>query len=133
MTMPSEPVPKSNTMPRPSRRPPELVKEILEPDPSPQISPSLNPTTTIAKTTSPTTTTAPTPRDLSYIAGVMGAFNALALVLSARLIVLVAVAGAIGLTYLALERPDQWNTLAGLGAYLLGFVVPAVWLASRGK
>ena len=83
-------------------------------------------------TTTPTSVT-PTPRDQSYLAGVMGAVNILALVLSARLIVLIAIAGAIWLTYLALDRPDQWNTLAALAAYLLGAVVPAVFLAARGK
>src|SRR6516165_7738102 len=131
MTMPSEPVPKSNTMPRTSRRPPELVKEILEPDPSHQLSPSLNPPTTIARTTSPTTTTAPTPRDLSYIAGVMGVINGLALVLSARLVVLVAVGGAIALSWVALGRPDQWNTLIALAVYCVTVVGPCVWLAGR--
>ena len=83
--------------------------------------------------TSATTPAYPAPAELSYVAGILGVVNGLALVLSARLIVLVAVAGAIGLTYLALGRSDQWNVLILLGTYLVGCVVPAVWLAAYGK
>jgi len=62
----------------------------------------------------------------------MGGFNALALVLAVRLIVLIAIFGAIGLGWLAMERPDPYR-IAVLGAYLLGTVVPLIWLAARGR
>lgn len=58
----------------------------------------------------------------------MGAFNALALVIAARLILLVAVGGAIGLTYLALLNPDPYR-LGALAIYTVAVVMPTVWLA----
>ena len=66
----------------------------------------------------------------AWKAGVMGAFNALALILSARLIVLVGVGGGISLTWLALQSPDPMR-LGALAIYSLAVVVPTVWLASR--
>ena len=58
----------------------------------------------------------------------MGALNVLTAVLSARLVVLVAVSGAIALTVLALETPDPYR-LGALGIYALGVVVPSIWMA----
>lgn len=66
----------------------------------------------------------------AWRAGVMGSLNALALVLAARLIVLVAVAGAIALTFSALGHPDSWNTQVVLGVYTSGAVLVS-WLVSR--
>ena len=60
----------------------------------------------------------------------MGAFSALALVLAARLILLVAIVGAFLLTYIVVAAPDPWR-LAALGVYALAVVLPTVWLASR--
>lgn len=85
-------------------------------------------------TTPPTTerTWATPASDSSYVAGVMGAVSVLALVLSARLIVLIAIVGAIGLAWVALANPDPYR-IAVLAAYLLAGLVPCVWLSSRGK
>jgi hypothetical protein len=90
-----------------------------------------------------TTTTAPTPGSpqfqQEYMArlvwknAVLGSLNALALVLAARLAVLAATGGAIFLAWLALGSagpPDLTRCLA-LGVYLVGCLVPVVWLASR--
>ena len=66
----------------------------------------------------------------AWKAGVMGAFNALALILACRLIVLVSVGGGIALTWLALQQPDPWR-LGSMVVYVLGVVVPSTWLASR--
>lgn len=62
--------------------------------------------------------------------GVLGAVNVLALVLSVRLILLVAITGAISLTVIAIRDPDPWR-MAALGIYALTVVVPTVWLSSR--
>jgi hypothetical protein len=91
-----------------------------------------------ASTATSTTTTAPTPPDIpheqlhraAWMAGVMGSINVLSQVLAARLILLVAVAGATFLTWLALQTPDPYR-LAVLGVYAAVVVVPLVWLAAR--
>lgn len=76
------------------------------------------------------------PRQQEYIhraawqAGVLGAINVLVLVVSVRIIVLVAVGGGIVLTSMALGNPDPWR-LGVLAIYSLAVVVPVVWLASR--
>lgn len=62
---------------------------------------------------------------------VLGSLNGLALVLAARLTVLIATGGAIFLAWLALGQPDSWNRIAVLSAYLVGCLCPLVWLASR--
>lgn len=60
----------------------------------------------------------------------MGALNAFALVVGARAIVLVAVFGGIGLTWLALQNPDPYK-LGALAIYTLAVLCPVVWLAGR--
>jgi hypothetical protein len=64
----------------------------------------------------------------------MGAINVLALVLSARLVSLVAVSGAIALAWYALQASDvllvQWRTIA-LGIYAAAVCLPALWLSLR--
>jgi ABC-type sulfate transport system permease subunit len=60
----------------------------------------------------------------------MAAFNVLVLILSARLIVLVAVSGGIGLAMIALQQPDAMR-LGVLGIYAAIIVVPVIWLASH--
>lgn len=83
----------------------------------------------------PTTTTPSrqTPEDIhrtQWKAGVLGAVNFMALILAARLIVLVGVVGGIVLTWNALGNPDQmrlWILLVYAGAV----VCPTVWLAGR--
>jgi hypothetical protein len=66
-------------------------------------------------------------------AGVMGALNLLAVVLAVRLVLLVAVIGALWLAKLALDVPAplQIPALVMLGVYCLTTVIPLVWLSSR--
>lgn len=66
----------------------------------------------------------------AWKAGVMGALNVAVAVLSARLIVLVAVAGGIVLTWAALAVPDPMR-LGALGIYGVAIFIPCVWLAGR--
>jgi uncharacterized BrkB/YihY/UPF0761 family membrane protein len=66
----------------------------------------------------------------AWKAGVLGAFNVLAIILAIRFTLLVSVIGAIILA-LAVERnPDPWR-LGALAIYSLIVVLPTVWLASR--
>jgi hypothetical protein len=60
----------------------------------------------------------------------LGAINVLALVLAARLILLVAVCGAIGLAYLSLIEPDPYR-LGALAIYSTVIVVPLIWLSTH--
>ena len=60
----------------------------------------------------------------------LGALNLAASILAAGMIVLVAVAGGIWLTKVALEQPDPMR-LGALGIYSLLVVVPTVVLAAR--
>lgn len=60
----------------------------------------------------------------------MGALNVAVTVLSVRLVVLVAVAGGIGLTWLALQEPDPLR-LGALAIYTVAVVIPCIWLAGR--
>ena len=104
----------------------EVVGEERTPDllkPQPQMVPS-------PPTTSPTTNT-PTPSD-AYMAGLLGTVNALSLVLAARMIVLVAITGAIVLTWVALQNPDPYRLIA-IGIYCVAAVIPCVVLAARGR
>lgn len=66
----------------------------------------------------------------AWKAGVLGALNVAFAVLAARLVVLVAVAGAIALTWSALAIPDPWR-LGALGIYGVAIFIPCVWLAGR--
>jgi hypothetical protein len=61
---------------------------------------------------------------------VLGALNLLIVVTATRIMVLVAVVGAIVLTSVALDGPDPWRLVA-LGIYALAVVIPVVWLSSR--
>jgi hypothetical protein len=58
--------------------------------------------------------------------------NVLVMLLAARLLVLVAIGGAIALTWYALESPDPYR-LVGLGIYCLLGVIPCVVLACLGR
>jgi hypothetical protein len=60
----------------------------------------------------------------------MGAASVLTAVLAQRLIVLIAVLGGIALTWLGLEDPNAYK-IGSLAVYVLGVVLPAVWLAGR--
>lgn len=93
---------------------------------------------------SATTTTAqappkPNPQQAEYVhraawkAGVLGAINVLIAVVAVRLVLLVAVIGALYLARLALDvpAPIQMPALIMLGVYCATVVLPLVWLASR--
>jgi hypothetical protein len=62
-------------------------------------------------------------------AGVMGAFSVLAKVLAVRFTLLIAVGGAIWLTWVV--REGQPLQLATVAVYCAAVVIPLVWLASR--
>jgi hypothetical protein len=69
----------------------------------------------------------------AWKAGVMGALNLLAIVLAVRLVLLVAVIGALWLAKLTLDvaAPLQMPALVMLGVYCATVVLPMVWLSSR--
>jgi hypothetical protein len=79
----------------------------------------------------PTTTRIPT-SDHAWKAAAWGTINVLAAVLSAKMIVLAAVLGGIGLTCQALVTPDPLRVVA-LGVYGCLVVIPSVWLAISGR
>ena len=66
----------------------------------------------------------------AWRAGVLGAVNVLAIVLSVRLTALVAVAGGIALTAIALQSPDPYR-IGAVTTYGLLVCLPTLWLASR--
>jgi hypothetical protein len=68
----------------------------------------------------------------AWKAGVIGACNVLIAVLAVRLIVLVAVSGAIALTWLALQQPDPMR-LGALAIFCLGVCPACIWLASQSR
>lgn len=86
---------------------------------------------------SPTGRTTPTPsfsdefqHRAAWKAGVMGALGVVTQVLALRLLVLVAIIGGVGLTWMALAQPDPFR-LGALVIYGLLIVVPVIWLAGR--
>lgn len=116
----------------PRRSPVRMVAvgDRVVPDP-----PSSRPQTTSGMTT--TTATQPSPEFAKEVitrtawkAAVMGTLSVLTAVLAVRLIVLVGVGGGIGLTFIALQQPDQWR-LGALAIYGVLVMVPVVWLAGR--
>jgi hypothetical protein len=85
------------------------------------------------KTTPITPDTTPDPEVLTraaWRAGVLGALNALFVILAVRAILLVAVVGAIWMAMIAVDRPDPYR-LGALAIYCLATIVPTVWLAAR--
>lgn len=64
----------------------------------------------------------------AWKAGVMGALNLIVAVVAVRIILLIAVGGAIWLTYLALQAADPMRLVA-LGVFCVTVVIPSVWLA----
>jgi hypothetical protein len=64
----------------------------------------------------------------------LGSLNLLAIVLAVRLVLLVAVIGALWLAKLSLDVPTgpmQMPALIMLGVYCGAVVIPMVWLSSR--
>ena len=125
----------SENTPQRSRAPMQLVGERVSPD---QTLSGLVAATTAAQTSS--TPKAPTVSQTgeyqhraAWKAGVMGAINLLAIVLAVRLVLLVAVIGALWLAKLALDvpQPVQQAALIMLAVYCVTVVLPMVWLSSR--
>lgn len=81
----------------------------------------------------PTTPPKPSPEYIhraAWKASVMGALNVLMVVIAVRLILLVAVVGAIYLTIIVVAAPDPWR-LGALAVYAIAVVLPTVWLTAR--
>lgn len=119
----------SESMQATSRRRMQVVAERVVAD-EPQA-----PTTTATTITSPTSPQQTTTNELiaraAWRQGVFGALAVAIRILSARAILLLAVIGAVVLTYIALSQGDVLR-LAVVAVYLVGAVLPLVWLASRG-
>ena len=62
--------------------------------------------------------------------GVLGAMNVAVWLLAVRMILLLAVVGAVILTWYALTAPDPFR-LGAVALYTVTVVVPLVWLARR--
>jgi hypothetical protein len=133
---PPEPVPSSENIPPRSRSPMQLVAERQTADPPPTRPMSSWPSSTPPTTPPPEYTeqawARPDPANRAWKAGVLGAINVLAMVLAGRGLVLVAIAGAIFLTYLTLGNPDVYR-LSALGIYCVAVVIPCVALACFGR
>lgn len=119
----------------------EAVGERYEPDPpSPSPPPPNAGIAALMEANRPkTTTSAPTPSQQFqqefmhrsvWKAALLGNLNALALVLAARLIVLVAIGGAIALTWAALGHSDSLSTQVVLAVYTSCAVLVS-WIVSR--
>lgn len=123
-----EPVQQSADTPPPSRRPMQLVGEQRTPDPAPLSSLiAQNPTIPTTKTTTPN---AEFIHRAAWKAGVLGSLNVLFVILAVRAILLIAVAGAIALTLLAMLTPDLWRSVTA-AVYAITVVAPIIWLSSR--
>lgn len=68
-------------------------------------------------------------RNLAWKQGVLGALNFAALILSVRLILLVAVVGGLLLTWQTLADPQMYRVIA-ISAYMVLIVLPVVWLSA---
>lgn len=66
----------------------------------------------------------------AWRASVIGSLNVAALILAVRFVLLLAVAGAAALALFALQSPDPMR-LGVLAIYMLGAVIPVVWLSAR--
>lgn len=120
----------SENTPQRSRAPMQLVGEKQLPD-----QPSLS--NLIAAATTNTTPKPTVSRETgeyvhraAWKAGVLGSINVLAIVLAVRLGLLVAIVGAIVLTYITIEAPDPFR-LGALAIYCAFVLLPTTWLASR--
>lgn len=67
---------------------------------------------------------------IQWKAGVIGALNVMSAILAARMILLVAVAGGIGLAWIAVHDANLMR-LGVVGVYAIAIVIPLVWLTSR--
>lgn len=67
---------------------------------------------------------------VAWKASVMGTLNVLVAVIAVRAVLLVAVAGAVGLAAVAIRAPDPFK-LGVLAIYGALVVLPSIWLSSR--
>lgn len=96
------------------------------------------PTTTVTTTATSPTSSTPTTTDLNaelltryaWRQSVLGSLNVISQILAVRLVLLVAVAGAVFLSYLALAQGDVLR-LGALAIYCAGVVAPIVVLSYR--
>jgi hypothetical protein len=100
------------------------------PPPEPSLSQIASGSTTTARTATPPDLQQEFIQRSAWRAGVIGGLNIATAILAVRLILLVAVCGAIGVAYLVLKEPDPYR-LAALGVYAAVVVVPLIWLAAR--
>ena len=68
----------------------------------------------------------------AWKAAVLGTLNAAVKILAARMIVLVAVVGGIGLTFAVLPAPN-YAKLGALAIYSVFVAIPCVWLAGKAQ
>ena len=127
--------PPSENTPRPSgRRPMQLVAEREVAEAAPSTPPSLpSPRmTTTPRTVRPEI--AAIERELgtrlSWKAGVIGSINVVAAILAVRLILLVAIVGAIILTWFGISTHDVLR-IAAVGVYTTTVVCPLIWLSAQ--
>lgn len=129
MTQSEREAPSENTRGR-SRM--QLVGERQSPDGPPPTPPTLTQAAMTQRTTQPDVNL---PKE--YVArsawkqSVLGTLNVAFLVLAVRLILLLAVLGAVALTWLALAAPDPLR-MAAVGLYTVTVVIPLIWLSARG-
>lgn len=132
---------RSESTPPPSRRPMQLVGERQVPDPQPLSDLIAGATTTATAPPKPTGPwikdgVPPVSRETEYVhraawkAGVLGALNVVVAVIAVRFILLVAVAGAVAATFLAMQAPDLFRCVAA-AIYAITVVCPLIWLSSR--
>ena len=131
MPTPATPDLKYAASPPLSRKPMEIVAERQIPE-APSLSSLIQTATTTAQTTQPPKPTAQAEyiHRAAWKASVLATLNVLLAVVAIRFAFLVAIVGAIVLTYITIASPDPWR-LAALGVYTALVVLPATWLASR--
>ena len=104
-----------------------LVHEKVIPDPP---SSPLPPTPLARSTPTPPSVQREYIHRAAWKAGVLGSLNLAVSILAVRLILLLAVLGAVGLTWLALAARDLLLTVP-VGLYTITVCLPLVWLAGR--
>lgn len=109
----------------------QLVAEREVPDPQQASQLTMQQLATTTETSTPKPVPSPEyAQRAAWKQGVLGAVNVLALVLAVRIILLVAVIGAICLTVIAIRDPDPWR-LGALAIFAMTVVIPTVWLSGR--
>lgn len=92
------------------------------------------PATSSALPTTATTTSSKNELELvhrtAWRAALIAGFNVAALILATRLILLLAVLGALGLTWIAAQGGTPMQ-LGAVGLYTCTVILPLVWLSSR--